>query len=97
MGVVSIQSIVRRLGREWFLMGMICMVLLASFFPDWGRSGGKLHGNQLADIGIAIVFFLHGLGLSMTALRNGGSQFLHPTVRRCVEPMMSIRNTSTIF
>lgn len=69
------QKIMHRLGKEWFLGGMVSMVVLASYFPDVGRVGGTLHGDQLADIGIAVVFFLHGLGLSITALRNGLSRW----------------------
>jgi predicted Na+-dependent transporter len=28
------------LKKDWFLVGMVSAVILASFFPDWGRSGG---------------------------------------------------------
>ncbi|MCK6372496.1 MAG: bile acid:sodium symporter [Zoogloea sp.] len=68
-------SIARRsldwLHKEWFLIGMLGAVVLATFLPDLGRSGGTLHGDVLANIGIAIVFFLHGLGLSFASLRQG--------------------------
>lgn len=72
------------LKKEWFLAGMVGAVLLATLAPGWGRSGGPLHGDQLADVGIAIVFFLHGLGISLTALRNGLSRWrVHVFVQLC--------------
>jgi sodium/bile acid cotransporter 7 len=72
------------LKKEWFLAGMISAVILASLAPDWGRSGGLLHGDRVADIGIAIVFFLHGLGISLAALRNGMSRWkVHVFVQLC--------------
>lgn len=60
-----------RLAQEWFLVGMIGAVVLASLFSEWGRAGGILHGDKFADIGIAIVFFLHGLGISLQNLKDG--------------------------
>lgn len=60
-----------RLKKEWFLIGMLTAVVLASFFPAWGKTGGVLHGDQVANLGIAIVFFLHGLGISPKNLRDG--------------------------
>lgn len=63
---------------------MIGMVLLASFTPQWGKSGGVLHGDQVANIGIAIVFFLNGLGLSTANLRQGASRWkVHVFVQLC--------------
>ncbi|TLN00026.1 bile acid:sodium symporter [bacterium] len=59
------------LRREWFLGGMIGAVLLASLAPELGRSGGTLRVDRLADVGIALVFFLHGLGISFASLRDG--------------------------
>jgi len=59
------------LRREWFLGGMIGAVLLASLAPELGRSGGTLRVDRLADLGIALVFFLHGLGISFASLKDG--------------------------
>lgn len=76
------QSVVRTLKKEWFLVGMFLAVILASLFPQVGRSGGALHVDTLIDIGIALVFFLHGLGISFTALRDGLSRWkVHLTVQ----------------
>jgi sodium/bile acid cotransporter 7 len=72
------------LQKEWFLLGMIGAVLLASALPDWGKSDGYLHGDQIANIGITIVFFLHGLGISPQSLRDGLSRWkVHIFVQLC--------------
>ena len=57
--------------KDWFLIGMITCVLLATFFPNIGRSGGTIHAEKLSDWGIALIFFFHGLGISRKNLRDG--------------------------
>lgn len=57
--------------RDSFLIGMVSAVILASFFPWVGKSGGLLHADVLADYGIAAVFFLHGMGIPTEKLRAG--------------------------
>jgi solute carrier family 10 (sodium/bile acid cotransporter), member 7 len=70
--------------NEWFLVAMIGAVLLASLFPVLGKSGGILHGDQLANVGIAIVFFLHGLGISLKNLKDGMLRWrVHVFVQLC--------------
>ena len=79
-----LQSFFATLKKEWFLVGMIGAVLLASLLPEWGKSGGRLHGDQMANGGIAIVFFLHGLGISPQSLRDGMSRWkVHIFVQLC--------------
>lgn len=67
----QLRAFLAELAKEWFLIGMIGAVMLASLFPELGRTGGVLHGDMFADIGIAIVFFLHGLGISLQNLKDG--------------------------
>ena len=67
----SMSAHLRRLSRDWFLAGMLLAVLLASFFPDAGRSGGWLHMEHAVDVGVAIVFFLHGLTISLESFKAG--------------------------
>ncbi len=70
---------------DWFLTGMIVAVLLAWFFPEPGADGGSLHPELLTNLGVAIIFFLHGVGLSFTALKNGILQWQrHLLVQSCV-------------
>ncbi len=50
---------------------MVVAILLATVTSELGRSGGLIHLDQLTSIGVAIVFFLHGLGLSPQAIKAG--------------------------
>ncbi len=61
--------------KEWFLVGMVVAMLLATVIPDVGRSGGMLQLDSVTSLGIAIIFFLHGIGLSPKALRDGVSNW----------------------
>lgn len=63
--------VVQRLYRDWFLVGMISAVVLAALFPDFGRTGGTMHADVVANVGIFAVFFLHGLGLSAQRMKAG--------------------------
>ncbi len=56
---------------DWFLGGMFVAIVLAWAVPGPGAHGGWLHPEALAKAGVAVVFFLHGLGLSSGALRAG--------------------------
>lgn len=58
-------------GPDWFLLGLALAVVLAWLFPEPGARGGFLHPEALNKAGVALVFFLHGLGLSFAALRAG--------------------------
>lgn len=61
----------KRLAQEWFLIGMLLAVLLASLFPEFGAAGGAMHGETVVNVGIALVFFLHGIGLPLESLKQG--------------------------
>lgn len=61
----------QRLAKEWFLLGMLAAVILASLFPDFGATGGAMHAEVAVNAGIALVFFLHGIGLPLESLRRG--------------------------
>ncbi|MDE5176949.1 bile acid:sodium symporter family protein [Vibrio fluvialis] len=64
-------NVLAKLKKEWFLVGMVVAIALATITSEFGRSGGVIHLDQLTGIGIAIVFFLHGLGLSPQAIKAG--------------------------
>ena len=67
-----------------FLVGMIAAVGVASLAPQIGRSGGWLHLDQACDVGIFLIFFLHGMGLSTESLLSGASRWrLHLLVQLC--------------
>jgi len=68
-------KIISKLKKEWFLVGMVIAIALATITPELGKSGGLIHLDKLTGIGVAIVFFLHGLGLSPAAIKAGISNW----------------------
>jgi predicted Na+-dependent transporter len=56
---------------DWFLIGMVLATLLAWAFPRPGSEGGWMHPAIATKAGVALIFFLHGLALSLQALRAG--------------------------
>ena len=68
-------KIFNKMKKEWFLVGMVVAIALASVSAEVGRSGGLIHLDKLTGIGVAIVFFLHGLGLSPRAIKAGISNW----------------------
>lgn len=61
--------------KEWFLFAMVAAIGLAALMPDLGKSGGWLHLDAVTGIGIALIFFLHGIGLSAQKIRQGLSNW----------------------
>ncbi|MGJ8582185.1 MAG: bile acid:sodium symporter family protein [Psychromonas sp.] len=57
------------------MVGMVIAIALATVSADIGKSGGVIHLDKLTGIGVAIVFFLHGLGLSPAAIKAGISNW----------------------
>src|SRR5574343_1039074 len=69
---------------DWFLFGMVMAVVVASLWPDLGRSQGVLHLGTVTDLGVLGLFFLHGMGLSTDSLKDGASRWrLHLVVQVC--------------
>ncbi|VTS01769.1 bile acid:sodium symporter family protein [Tuwongella immobilis] len=69
---------------DWFLVGMLTAVLLAWRFPGPGASGGWMQPEILTKGGVALVFFLHGLGLPFAALKAGTLRWpLHLLIQSC--------------
>jgi sodium/bile acid cotransporter 7 len=60
-----------KLKPDWFLIGMIAATALAWAFPAPGAAGGWLHPELLTKVGVALIFFLHGVALSFAALKAG--------------------------
>ena len=56
---------------DWFLTGMIVAIVLACLFPAPGAKGGALHPEILVKVGVALIFFLHGVALSFDKLKAG--------------------------
>lgn len=59
-------------------------VTLAWLVPAPGAKGGSLHPELLNKLGVSLIFFLHGLTLSLTALGAGARNWrLHLLVQAC--------------
>jgi len=43
--------------KQWFLVTMFALIIIASISPNIGKSGGYLHIDQVSNFGIALVFF----------------------------------------
>ncbi|MCE0495478.1 bile acid:sodium symporter family protein [Vibrio salinus] len=68
-------NITTKIKKEWFLLGLIAAILLATVSEQLGKTDGLIHLDKLTGIGIALVFFLHGLGLSPEAIKSGVSNW----------------------
>src|SRR5688572_22727902 len=67
---------------DWFLPGMVLATVLAWLFPGPGAAGGWMHPELLTKVGIALIFFLHGVALSFAALKAGTMRWpLHLVVQ----------------
>ena len=71
-----------RLRIDWFLVGIGLAIGLAWLVPGPGAEGGWLHPELLTRGGVALIFLLHGLGLSFGSLRAGMARWrLHLVVQ----------------
>jgi len=69
---------------DGFLAALFAAVVLASFYPQLGAKGGVLHPEITNKLGVALIFFLHGIGLSFAALKAGTLHWrLHLLVQAC--------------
>jgi solute carrier family 10 (sodium/bile acid cotransporter), member 7 len=67
---------------DWFLLGLGAAAALAWLFPAPGAKGGVLHPEVLNKLGVSLIFFLHGLTLSLATLAAGTRQWrLHLLVQ----------------
>lgn len=73
------------LKRDWFLIGLVAAIALAWLFPQPGAQGGWLYPEITTKAGVALIFFLHGMGLPAAALRAGAANWrLHTVVQAAV-------------
>ena len=61
----------KRVVTDWFLCGMVLATVLAYFFPTFGATGGGMHAEYVINIGVFVVFFLHGVNLSSEQVVKG--------------------------
>lgn len=69
---------------DGFVVAMLAAVVLALLWPELGTADGPLHLGQVTRLGIALVFFSHGVLLSPRAIRDGAAKWrLHLFVQAC--------------
>lgn len=69
---------------DWFLLGRVAAVGLAWLFPEPGAQGSGLHPELVNKGGVSLIFFLHGLTPSLSALAAGTRKWhLHLLVQSC--------------
>jgi solute carrier family 10 (sodium/bile acid cotransporter), member 7 len=74
----------RPLPIDGFLITMLTAVGLSFLAPTLGASHGPLHLEVLTQLGIALVFLLHGIALSTDNLKAGARNWrLHVFVQSC--------------
>ncbi|EJN25566.1 putative Na+-dependent transporter [Pseudomonas sp. GM79] len=61
----------KRVVTDWFLCGMLIATLLAYVFPTFGAIGGGMHAEYVINVGVFLVFFLHGVNLSSEQISHG--------------------------
>ncbi len=88
--------VLRRL--DGFLLGMSIAVALAWIFPDPGADGGWMHPEVLTKVGVALVFFLHGVALPFAALKAGMLRWpLHLTVQLSTFVIFPLMGLAMLF
>lgn len=71
-----------RFGLDWFILSLIGMIILASWFPGPGIADEPFSISSLATFGISLIFFFYGLKLNRKKLVAGLSNWrLHMLVQ----------------
>ncbi|KAF9908274.1 hypothetical protein BX616_000196 [Lobosporangium transversale] len=62
--------------KNWFLLGLVVVIILARYFPGWGRTGGPLRPEYSVKYGItACIFLLSGLSLKTKDLLTSAMNY----------------------
>lgn len=59
------------LKRHGYMISLVAAAVLGLLFPLPGSKGGVLHLDRVTQLGVMLVFFLHGANLSPKNLRQG--------------------------
>lgn len=71
-----------KLKVDSFVLAIIFTVILAYVFPDFGREDSPIPLDEIASIGISLIFFFYGLKLSPEKIKQGLSNWkLHLLVQ----------------
>ena len=81
-----------------FLIGMLAAVGLAFAAPALGADHGPLHMGLVTDLGVGLVFFLHGAALSPSALKSGAANWrLHVFVHASTYVLFPLLGLAVFF
>ncbi|KAJ3361166.1 hypothetical protein GGF32_007721 [Allomyces javanicus] len=65
-------AVLAALWKNWFLVGVVIVIVLAYFFPQVGKSHGYIRSEYTVKYGaVMIIFFISGLGLKSQVLVKG--------------------------
>lgn len=79
---MKIFSALKRVKPDWFILGLFAMILLANLLPASGEKEGTLPLKEISRIGVSLIFFFYGLGLSGQKLKAGlRNPKLHLTIQ----------------
>ncbi|MGV8093809.1 MAG: bile acid:sodium symporter family protein [Mangrovibacterium sp.] len=68
----------KRFRPDWFIIGILLMILLAYLFPGIGNKGSRIELETVIHYGIMLLFFFYGVKLSPENLKNDlGNWRLH--------------------
>ncbi len=56
---------------DWFIAGLLLMILLAWLIPGIGMGFRPVHLGTVIDVGVVLIFFFYGLKLDPDKLRSG--------------------------
>lgn len=58
-----------------FVLAILVTIIIAYFFPQFGAEDSVLRLNQIASVGISLIFFFYGLKLSKEKIKSGLSNW----------------------
>jgi solute carrier family 10 (sodium/bile acid cotransporter), member 7 len=83
---------------DGFLVAMVAAIGLAVAWPNLGAASGLLPMASITNIGIGLVFFLHGANLSADTLKSGASNWrLHIFIQCCTFVLFPIVGFAVFF
>lgn len=80
--LAQFQVLAARAGLDWFLVGIILVILWAYLWREPGIYEGTFSLSQVAHYGVSVIFFFYGLKLSPQQLKAGLSRWkLHIVIQ----------------
>jgi len=75
-------TLLQKIGLTYFVMFLLCAILLAWVLPDIGKSHATFSLGNIASWGLCLIFFFYGLRLDFENIKKGLSNFkLHILVQ----------------